>query len=432
MADAQDIADALAHALGPLVTALTPAPPVAVAAVATKFALTPAHARSALLDYALAGDAKIYNSATAKLDTVFSLDKPNITILLSEFGDRANSAAWQQTIEVIVGATAATLTQPGNPGTTLQLINDYERLTLEQVRVTAKAHHASLNRNAQNDHQIYTCLSSSVDEVTKSKMLHEKATYMVGANRNVPSGMLYFKLLMNKADVNSRAKAAHIRDNLNSLGVYMTSTAEYNISKFNDYVNTQTTALAARGETTHDLLNNLFKGYAKVGYEEFRDVIKIARRDWETGRDNCSPEILMALALETYNRMTLFKTWGVRSPQEELITGLQAQITALTAVPPPTKKVKPPKKPELENRFKGKWAWKNVKPGDGRKQPKEFEGKTYHWCPGHGFWTLYDPKDCTTLHPDGKKEVPPPKKKLTFAEAALAEMDEENDEESSA
>ena len=57
----------------------------------------------------------------------------------------------------------------------------------------------------------------------------------------------------------------------------------------------------------------------------------------------------MALALETYNRLILFKSWGAKTPQEELITVLQAQILALTAVPPPTKKVKPPKKPELEN-----------------------------------------------------------------------------------
>jgi hypothetical protein len=420
---AQDIADALEAALAPLVNALTPVAPAAVTATATPFAFTPAQARADLLNYELSGDAKIFTSATAKLETVFSLDKPNIAVLLAELGDRANSAAWQKTIEVVIGATAATTTQPANPGTTLHLTKDYGQVTLEQVRNTAEGHRLALGRYAQNDFQIYVCLSASVDENTKATMLHEKANYMIGTQG---SGMLYFKLLMNKAEVNTRAKAAHIRDMLNSLDIYMTTTAESNIAKFNAHVKTQLTSLTARGETTQDLLNNLFKGYAKADCEEFREIIKQTRRDWETGRSECTPDTLMDLALETYNRMLLFKTWGVRSPQEELITVLQAQIMALSAVPPPKKKEKDPKKPG-ENRFKGNWAWKNVKPGDGAKQTKEYEGKTYHWCPGHGFWTLHHPKDCTALHPDGKKE-PPPAKKLTFAEAAVAAMDDADDE----
>ena len=121
MADAQDIANALAAALNPLVNALTPVAPAAIATPTTKFARTPAQARANLLDYELSGDAKIYNNATQKLTTVFSLNKPNITVLLSELGDRANSSAWEQTIEVTVGGTPASATQPAGPGTKLHL-----------------------------------------------------------------------------------------------------------------------------------------------------------------------------------------------------------------------------------------------------------------------------------------------------------------------
>ena len=428
MANAQDIAAALATAMGPLVAALTPVAPAAVAPTATPFAFTPAQARANLLDYGLPGDAKIFNGATAKLGTLFSLDKPNVMVLLAEVGDRAESSAWQSTMEVVIGATPATALQPANLGTTLQLIKDYGQLTLEQVRSTAVALHAALGRDAQNDFQIYVCLSKSVAESTKTKMLHEKASYMLGPKA---SGLLYLKVLLNKAEINSRSKAAHIRDTLNALDVYMTTTADNNISKFNDHVKTQLAALTARGETTQDLLNNLFKGYAKIDCEEFREEIKQARRDHESGRKDYTPETLMDLTLETYNRCILFKTWGVRSPQEELIAVLQAQIIALTAVPPAKKKEK--KVPKPDDRFKGKWSWKNVKPGADEKQSKEFEGKKYHWCPGHGFWTLHHPSDCTTLNPDKKKDTPPPpaKKPLTFAEAALAGMDGQDDDDSS-
>jgi hypothetical protein len=63
--------------------------------------------------------------------------------------------------------------------------------------------------------------------------------------------------------------------------MYMISTANSNISDFNDYVWDQMAALTARSETTHDLLNNLFKAYARVECEEFRDFIKDACWDWD-------------------------------------------------------------------------------------------------------------------------------------------------------
>jgi hypothetical protein len=72
-----------------------------------------------------------------------------------------------------------------------------------------------------------------------------------------------------------------------------------------------------------------------------------------------------------------------------------------------------------------------VKPGDGAKQSKEHEGKTYHWCPNHGFWTLHHPKDCTAKPVGEKKVTPSPSQKLTFAEAALAAMDSDDDDDSS-
>jgi hypothetical protein len=59
--------------------------PGPVAAVA--FACTPAQAQTDLLNYELPGDTKIFLSATTKLSSTFSLNKPNVTILLNALGD---------------------------------------------------------------------------------------------------------------------------------------------------------------------------------------------------------------------------------------------------------------------------------------------------------------------------------------------------------
>jgi hypothetical protein len=152
---------------------------------------------------------------------------------------------------------------------------------------------------------------------------------MTGPAGDVPSGMLYFKKLMMKAEVDSRAMASHIRDNLGSLDAYMQSTAQSNISDFNNYVQNQMAALSARGETTHDLLNNLFKAYARTDCEEFRDFIKDARCDWERNHQAYDPEVLMNECQDEYNRLLLLRRWGARTEQEEQIITLRAEIEHL-------------------------------------------------------------------------------------------------------
>jgi hypothetical protein len=99
---------------------------------------------------------------------------------------------------------------------------------------------------------------------------------------------------------------------------------------------------------------------------------------------------------------------------------------------------KAPKSPKIPakfaDKFSGKWKWKIFSPSEGDPVKKDFEGKHYHWCPGHKFWTMHNPSDCTLLHPEKKlpatspKKKPTPAKKLTFAEETLVAMEAEDQE----
>jgi hypothetical protein len=95
-ANTQAIAYALTAVLQPMVAAITATTAAAVAPAAAAhqglvapvaFAHTPAQAQADLLNYELPGDAKIFTSATAKLSMTFSLNKPNVSILLAELGN---------------------------------------------------------------------------------------------------------------------------------------------------------------------------------------------------------------------------------------------------------------------------------------------------------------------------------------------------------
>jgi hypothetical protein len=204
-----------AAAVAPAAT--TPQGPVA----AVIFARTPAQAWADLLNYELPGDAKIFTSATIKLSNTFSLNKPNVSILLAELGDRSNSASWTTTLQVGIGAVPAAPRVAAIAAVQMDLLQDYGQLTLTQLRVPVLAYQAAMGCHAQNGYQINLALMHSVDEDTKGKMQHEKSEYMTGAAGDIPSGMLYFKKLLMKAEVNSQATASHFQYNLRSLHAYI-------------------------------------------------------------------------------------------------------------------------------------------------------------------------------------------------------------------
>jgi hypothetical protein len=88
------------------------------------------------------------------------------------------------------------------------------------------------------------------------KILAEQDKYHVGegTNRRACAALL-FKLLMQKAIIDTRATASLLRENLSSLDTYM-STVKSNIEQFNKYVKVNWEGLKARGESCDDLMIN--------------------------------------------------------------------------------------------------------------------------------------------------------------------------------
>jgi len=94
--------------------------------------------------------------------------------------------------------------------------------------------------------------------------------------------------------LDTNATTKYLRDNLNSLNEYIVS-IDCDIVKFNQYVNLQLDGLTARGETTHDLLNNLFKAYKAASDKKFVEYIERKEIKYEDGTD-INPKDLMTLA----------------------------------------------------------------------------------------------------------------------------------------
>ena len=99
-------------------------------------------------------------------------------------------------------------------------------------------------RRAQNDAQMYHCIKNSLTSEAEHKILAERESYHIN---NVASGPLLFKLLMQKAIIDTWATASLMREILSNIDSYIT-TVKSDIEEFNRYVKLNYQGLQARGE----------------------------------------------------------------------------------------------------------------------------------------------------------------------------------------
>jgi hypothetical protein len=107
---------------------------------------------------------------------------------------------------------------------------------METLRNTVTGYVNNQTRQSQNDYQMFHCIMNSLTEEGHLKILTEQDKYHIGAaNDRTPSGPLLFKLLMQKAIIDTRATSSLLRENLSSPDTYM-ATIKSNIKEFNEYV----------------------------------------------------------------------------------------------------------------------------------------------------------------------------------------------------
>ena len=214
-----------------------PPPPQQVPAQNPVFALTPAQVNpQRFIDYSTQAGIKLYNAATASLPKKFDLDSKNANVFCEQLMSRAHESGWNQPGGDIVSI-------PDDNGVILNLITNYAQLTKANILICVRTYIGNQNRRAQNSVQLYYCLINSLTEEAQPKIVEETDEYY---EQQTPVGELLFKLLIRKATVDSRSTASHLRDNLATLDVYMT-TVKSNIETFNQYVKVNKQGLKARG-----------------------------------------------------------------------------------------------------------------------------------------------------------------------------------------
>jgi hypothetical protein len=224
----------------------------------------------------------------------------------------------------------------------------------------------------------------------------EKAKWHIDGH---PDGACLLKVVISLAYIDTQATSAFIRTELTRMDTKIAS-LNYDIKKFNAWVKGQVSALAARGETTSDLIVNLFKGYEAVPDRVFKDYIEQKKSNFEEGSAITSDE-LMQLAQNKFEGRVLAKTWNAPTDEQEQIIALEARIESLqsknkalnkrgnTGTGPKGKQQPKGARGRNSNNKKGKggqndndymnalgkWAWLKIPPKQGETK-KMFKGKS--------------------------------------------------------
>jgi hypothetical protein len=383
------------------------------------------------LDYDLKKDIEFYNKATEKLEGE-PCDGSDLASFLKRFGAKAKQCNWMRILTF------------GQGNQTKNLIKHYGEITKAEVHTAALTYLGTNDRRDQDSDMVYNCLRKSITHKVFDQVATEPERYtfdIQGGVDPLEDGPSFLKAIIDCTYTNTLSNNAVARDNLSSLPEYMDSLPDSNIKEFNAHVKKQLEALAAGGETTNDLIINLWKGYAKAKDKDFRQWIKLKKAAWfdRTFIVNPNGLDLMELAENHYKDAVKTKDWLKLDEDQQTILALQTEIQAVKATARHGRHKNDGKTTKKGGKYKDKkktesseWAWKKVAPKSGETQVKTHAGETYHWCPHHELWSMHKPEDCLVkqeLRKDKKDKKLSGKLKMRVYQAAMEEDSDEDGQE---
>jgi hypothetical protein len=128
-----------------------------------QFALAPALVDNDVIDYSTAAGAKLYAKATEPLKDLYDGNEVDLSLFLQQVKTRSEVFGWTHILAVPPDIA--------NPDETMDLIQLYGELSLEQVRAFALTYINNQARVAQDDAQLYHYLRKSLTKEAETNIV---------------------------------------------------------------------------------------------------------------------------------------------------------------------------------------------------------------------------------------------------------------------
>jgi hypothetical protein len=366
--------------------------------LAPVFALSPALVNAgAFLDLNSISGAKLFKSGAQPLLQTFDFsDHSDLQVFLDLLKTNTRVQCWSRVFTLPVTTARLTFNHILLSNYGIIPIADFTQDVLSYVDTQMKV--------AQDSFMAFQCIFASLETEFLKTITMEAWKYHVGQDQT-PAASLLLKAIIMRAHVDTRATVTFICEALSQLDVTM-SGLDSNITKFNVYVKSQVISLEARGESTNDLLINLFKGYQMAQDEDFAQFIKRKKDAYDKGAD-ITVASLMDAAENKYKTRLLTGEWSAPTKEQEQILALTAQVDKLRIAATPKKDKQKNGQSNTPNPQKNtskaklerekKWAWKKVLPKVGEPVTKVVDGTSYHLeCEHHPKqWVCHTSDECS-------------------------------------
>ncbi len=217
---------------------------------------------------------------------------------------------------------------------------------------------------------------------------------------------------MQLTTMDSVATTQSLRKNLQALAMYA-ATVKGDIDKIHKDFDKNYSQIIARGTTVDDPIQIFFYAFEAVPCYNFKKYIKNQQNDYLDGKlAGLTHEALHKMAKSKFDWLVNKKKWGARSPDDDKIGAMAAEINnlkgqlklapklaALAEGKDKDDKKEGKKKQNKKDRSNKKAqkkdkAWKRVPPKEGEPKEKKHGDYTFHWCKHHMAWTIHKLEAC--------------------------------------
>jgi len=249
----------------------------------------------------------------------------NQTVVFTEaFLSRATAMGWNKGSKQITTFT-------NSSGVSVDIIKSYGQIDEATLKTACerfcKAGEADAESRAkQNNTMMSMCLNKSLTASARASLLTYRNEYTFDGVEYAP---LMYKIIMRLATIDSVATTQTLRDNLQNLGVFAV-TVKGDIDKINAEFDTNYSQLLARGATLDDPIGILFEAYLLVPCYNFVKYIGTKHDEYLDGNlASLTHEAMMSMAKRKFDFLKTKGKWGAKSPDDEKIVAMAAEIKSL-------------------------------------------------------------------------------------------------------
>jgi hypothetical protein len=288
------------------------------------FAATPAmvnHQDS--INYSMKVGTTIYNEVCKKLTTEFDMKWSGTVIYTTKLQAKCVKMGWHMGTQQIINFTNAA-------GSTIDIVHQYGQIntaTLQaQCKVFCKSTGALFQTRArQNNTMMSKCIMKMLTPAARVRILPFQGDIKID---NVIYPPLLHKKIMALATIDSDPTTKTLRSNLREMPTYC-STIKGDIELLHSYFGSKYTQIIACGAMVDNPIDILFSAYMVIPCNNFRSYIKRKQDAYTDGTLTLTHEDLIMLATNKFNLLKQEGTWGAKSPDEDKIVAMQAELTAL-------------------------------------------------------------------------------------------------------